>query len=154
MSSITDRINALQTFVGADGVPMVSIEAVLAVAKNAIPVEIDMDMYSESSADADDEQKEALAVISTAYNLLADTSAKFAARAVRAKMEAAGIELIADEQMFAIHADDPTAIRSYHDLAPHNPTRVEELATTFQALVDESTREATMGMLLSLRGDE
>jgi hypothetical protein len=152
MSSITDRVIALalKNLDDSDEPVMVPLADVLDIVENAIPVEVDMEMYSEAMESADDEQKEALTVISTVYNLLAETAVKFATRQVRATLEEVGIELVSDEQLFASRADDPTAIRSYRDLTPRNVDRVEELADTFQRLVDETQRAAAMGLIASL----
>lgn len=145
MSDITDRINAIETVMGTDGVPLVSLEAVLAAVKNAVLVEIDPEMYPEIPEGQTD--RETLAVVSTAYNLLADTAALFASRAIRADLEAAGVSLTSDEVAFATS----DSIHSYRDLAARNPDRVEELGDVFELLVSESTRNARLGAILSLR---
>lgn len=147
-TALTDRINALATRpgLGVSGA-FVSRDEVLAIVANAVPVEVDMDMYSEALSLATDEQKEALAVISTAYNLLADKAAEFAARAVHKRAEGLGVELTPDAEMFAKYNT------SYHDLAAHNPDRVEDLGKIFQSLIDQSVREATMALVTSMTAD-
>lgn len=144
-TTLTDRINAL----GLD--ETAGLNAVLDIVANAVPVEIDMDMYSEvvGSEELTDEQRETLAVVSTVYNLLADTAAKFAARDVRTRAEDLGYELLADEELFEKNKKTGEGVTSYHDLAHHSEEIVVKLGDIFDTLIDRSVRDAMMGLILS-----
>lgn len=147
--SITDRVKGLR--VHASGT-LVSLDEVLEIVKNAIPIEIDADMYGEGVPGITDEEKETLAVVSTAYNLLADKAAEFAARRVRVYADEAGVGLMADADLFEKNKARGMGATSYRDLATHDEEKVLEVADIFMELVDRTTREATMGLALSMAG--
>lgn len=147
--SITDRIKGLR--VHASGT-LVSLDEVLEIVKNAIPIEIDADMYKEDVPGVTDEEKEILAVVSTAYSLLADKAAEFAARRVRVYAEQAGVGLMADADLFEKNKARGMGATSYRDLATRDEEKALELADIFMGLVDRTTREATMGLALSMAG--
>lgn len=150
-TALTDRVNAAPRQ-NVGGRLMVDLDEVLAIVANAVPVEVDLEMYSEVLPSVTDEQRETLALISTVYNLLADKAAEFADRDIRAQAERLGVEMVSTAEVFAKNKDnpDPSAVESYHDLAPRNSDRVEDLGRIFEALVDESTREAAMGLVVSM----
>lgn len=155
-TTITERILALGTQENRDVAgAFVSRDEVLAIVANAVPVEIDADMYADTHHTVVGQDKETLAVISTVYNLLADKAAEFAARFNRRRIEAVGMDWMPDAELFAKNKANPFpgAVTSYRDLAPRNQDRVLELGDIFQRLIDESTADATAGLLLSLSRD-
>lgn len=149
-TTLADRINALDTDDPQDN--LISRTDVLAIVADAVPVEIDQSMYSEleRSRELTGEERETLAVVSTVYNLLADTAAKFAARQVRKQAESLGVELISDEEMFEKNKGMPGGITSYHDLAHHSVELVQDVGGILDTLIEKSVRDATMGLVLSL----
>lgn len=148
--SLTDRINALPTHLAADGVA-VQLSDVLEIVKNAVPVEIDPTMYTDEHAYQQNEKdRKILAVVSTVYNLLADTAAEFAAQHVRAKMQARGMSLLADEEMFAINRErNEGGATSYRDLAHHSAEVVMAIGELFDHLEHVSTEQAELGLQVS-----
>lgn len=147
--SLTDRINALET--DSEWGTMISKDAVLAIVANAVPVEIDPTMYTDEHVGTqDDKDRKILAVVSTVYNLLADTSAEFAAQHVRAKMEARGMTLMTDEEMFTLNRElGRDGATSYRDLAHHSAEVVMAIGQLFDHLEHVSTEQAELGLQLS-----
>lgn len=149
--SLTDRINALATQESRDGSgAFVSRDEVLAIVKDAVPVEIDPTMYTDEHVGTQNEKdRKILAVVSTVYNLLADTSAEFAAQHVRAKMEAQGMNLLADEEMFTLNRElGRDGATSYRDLAHHSAEVVMAIGEIFDHLEQVSTEQAELGLQL------
>jgi hypothetical protein len=145
MSSITDRIMALETH-DAHGTT-VSRDDVLAIVKDAIPVEADPTFHPLPDG-ADEEQHLANAAFDTAYNLLRDT----AARLILAEMRAQGVgDLPPDEELFASLAEIPGAPRSYRDLAPRSPKAVAALGDAFSTLLDKASSDALQGIMAADR---
>lgn len=149
-TALTDRINALTVYPDTDGQPFLRLDQVLAVVKGAVPVEIDPDMYPDVQ-DVTDRQRGSLAVVSTAYNLLADKAAEFADQDTRKRAVELGVEMAATAEVFAENKDnpDPAAIRSYHDLAHHSERAVDQLVEILTFLTEQSVRDATLGLLMS-----
>lgn len=149
--SLTDRINALDTEEGVEGNTVISRDEVLAIVKDAVPVEIDPTMYTDEHVDEQtDKDRKILAVVSTVYNLLADTSAEFAAQHVRAKMEARGMTLMTDEEMFTLNRElGRDGATSYRDLAHHSAEVVMAIGQLFDHLEHVSTEQAELGLQLS-----
>ena len=144
MSSITDRINDLHR-VNQQGRLLVDLDAVLEIVKNTVPVEIDPTMYETPE---DQEERDTLAVLCTAYNLLADTAARFAGNRIRDLLKDSGLEVDTYEEAFAA---DSTPPNSWRDLAVHNGYRLMEIAAVFEQLVQESDEAAAFGLEASLR---
>lgn len=142
--TLTDRINAI-----APEGDLVSRTKVLAIVANAVPVEIDKEMYLPDPA-RDDREARILAVVSTVYNLLADTAAEFAAEHVRRKMEARGHDLLSDAEAFAHNkAEGNGGATSYHDLAHHSSEVVQAIGELFEHLEQVSIQQAEIGLQLS-----
>lgn len=151
-NSIIDRVNAMYR-ANVGGNLMVDLDEVLAIVANAVPIELDMNMYSEVLKEATDAQKETLAVISTAYNLLADKAAEFASADVREKATAMGIELAPDAEVFEKNKDNQSAgPRSYRDLAERNPDFVQTIGDIFESLLEESIRKSSLPVVRALSG--
>lgn len=149
--SLADRVNALKTQESRDGAgAFVSRDEVLAIVKDAVPVEIDPTMYTDDHVGTQNEKdRKILAVVSTVYNLLADTSAEFAAQHVRAKMEAQGMTLLSDPEMFAINRERGDGATSYRDLAHHSAEVVQAIGELFEYLEHVSTEQAELGLRMS-----
>lgn len=142
--TLTDRINAI-TPAG----DLTSRAKVLEVVANAVPVEIDKAMFLPDPA-RDERDARVLAVVSTVYNLLADTAAEFAAEHVRRKMEARGLELLSDAELFARNkAENNGGATSYHDLAHHSAEAVHAIGQVFEHLEQVSIQQAEIGLQLS-----
>lgn len=145
--TLTERINALTT--DAAFGTYVDRDEVLAIVANAVPVEIDKEMYLPDPA-RDDREARILAVVSTVYNLLADTAAEFAAEHVRRKMEARGLELLSDAEAFAHNkAEGNGGATSYHDLAHHSSEVIQAIGELFEHLEQVSIQQAEIGLQLS-----
>lgn len=144
--SLTERINALPKYNAGESV---RLDGVLAIVKDAVPVEIDKEMYLPDPA-RDERETRILAVVSTVYNLLADTAAEFAAGHVRRKMEARGLELLSDAELFAHNkAEGNGGATSYHDLAHHSSEVVQAIGELFEHLEQVSIQQAEIGLQLS-----
>lgn len=145
--TLAERINAID----ADESGLIDRADVLEIVANAVPVEIDSTMYTtEHVGEQTEKDRKILAVVSTVYNLLADTAAEFAAQHVRAKMEAQGMTLLADEEMFQLNRErGDGGATSYRDLAHHSAEVVMAIGEIFDHLEQVSTEQAELGLQLS-----
>jgi hypothetical protein len=147
MRNLTEEILALPTTnLDRD----ISRNQVLHVVKGAVAVEIDRNMYPEDPTHTEHNNR-ILAIVSTAYNLLADYAAEYAASRVRAEMEAAGIIRpdFTDAALFAANKESGEGVTSYHDLAPHDVDAIMALGDIFNRLISLAIEQAEFGLRLS-----
>jgi len=137
--SIADRVGAIPRVW-----KFVRVADVVAIVKDVIPVEIDSTMYDDDHPLMQSQRdREILAVTSTAYNLMADTAARFAAEDLRKSLEGQGkTGLPSDEEIFESLRDDPEAAHSYRDLAPRDEETLMAVAGVFFKLMGLATSEA------------
>lgn len=138
--TLTERILALDV----DQSGLIDRADVLEVVRDAVPVEIDPTMFDAEKLETRDETGlRTLAVVSTAYNLLADTAAEFAADDQR---RAVGDENSpSDAEIFA---DPSSGFTSYRDLAVREEKYLLALTDVFDGILKETEHRAKLATLV------
>lgn len=139
--TLTDRVLLLPY--NEDGT--ISRQAVLEIVKDAVPVEIDPTMFDAEKMDTpgDETGLKTLAVVSTAYNLLADTAAEFAANDQRKAL--GGENSPSDAEIFA---DPSSGFESYRDLAVREEAFLLALSDVFDKILKETEHRAKVASLI------